>query len=129
VKACKRAGLRVAVASSADEIKILANLNKIGLPPDHWDAIVTGETVNAKKPAPDIFLAAAARLGLAPAQCVVIEDAVNGVQAAKSAGMRCVAVAQTFAADQLTAADLVRPRIGNVSVADLAGGELEPARQ
>ena len=120
VKKCKEAGLRVAVASSADEIKIAANLNKIGLPPDAWDAVVTGEAVKAKKPAPDIFLAAASRLGLTPAQCVVIEDAVNGVQAAKAAGMRCVAVAQTFAAEKLQAADVVRPRISDVTIADLA---------
>jgi beta-phosphoglucomutase-like phosphatase (HAD superfamily) len=80
---------------------------------------VTGEEVKVKKPAPDIFLDTAARLGLAPVQCVVVEDAVHGVQAAKAAGMRCIALAQTFAAEQLRAADLVRPGIADVSVADL----------
>jgi len=123
VSACKNAGLRVAVASSADEIKITANLKKIGLPPEGWDAIVAGESVKSKKPAPDIFLTAAARLDLAPRECAVIEDAVKGVQAAKCAGMRCVAVAQTFAADQLQAADLVRGRIAEVTVEDLVGCE------
>jgi beta-phosphoglucomutase len=122
VHACRQAGLRVAVASSADEIKISANLRKIGLPPEAWDAVVTGEDVRAKKPAPDIFLAAAAKLGLSPSECVVIEDAVNGVEAAKAAGMRCVAVAQTFAADRLQKADLVRAGISAVTVADLVGG-------
>jgi HAD superfamily hydrolase (TIGR01509 family) len=121
VAACRRAGLRVAVASSADRVKIAANLAQIGLPLETWDAAIVGEEVVAKKPAPEIFLSAAARLGLAPRQCVVVEDAVNGVLAAKAAGMRCVAVAQTFPPDQLRAADLVRPDIAAVSVADLVG--------
>jgi len=121
VRACRQASLRVAVASSADRIKIIANLEKIGLPVEEWDAIVTGEDVEAKKPAPDIFLKAAAGLGLRPAECVVVEDAVNGVQAAKAAGMRCVAVAQTFPVELLQAADLLRARIAEVSAADLLG--------
>jgi len=119
VLACKQAGLRVAVASSADLIKIEANLGKIGLPPGQWDAVISAEDVVNKKPAPDIFLAAARKLGITPAECAVIEDAVNGVQAAKAAGMRCVAVAQTFPADKLAAADLVRLTVGEVSVQDL----------
>ena len=121
VGACRAAGLRVAVASSADQVKIAANLRQIGLPPEMWDCVVTGEAVKAKKPAPEIFLGAAARLGLAPNQCVVVEDAVNGVQAAKAAGMRCIAVAQTFPAEQLGAADLVRLTIAEVTVGDLTG--------
>jgi len=120
VRACRSAGLKTALASSADLIKIKANLNHIGLPAADWDAIVTGDDVERKKPAPDIFLAAAGKLGLAPAACTVIEDAVNGVQAAKAAGMRCVAVAQSFTARMLAAADLVRMTIAEVTRADLA---------
>ncbi|RLD11690.1 HAD family phosphatase, partial [candidate division KSB1 bacterium] len=51
--------------------------------------------------APDIYLKAAAMLGAAPEQCVVVEDALNGIQAAKSAGMVCIAVATTFAREKL----------------------------
>jgi beta-phosphoglucomutase len=123
VRHSQSAGLRVAVASSADEIKIRANLMQIGLPLELWDAVITGEDVVSKKPAPDIFLRAAARLGLPPQNCVVIEDAVNGVQAAKAAGMRCVAVAQTFPSERLQHADIVRPAISSVSMADLTGQE------
>lgn len=119
VHQCRLAGLRLAVASSADLIKIHANLCQIGLPPDAWDAVVSAEDAVYKKPAPDLFLAAARKLALLPAQCVVIEDAVNGVQAAKAAGMRCVAVAQSFPAAQLSQADLVRPGIGDLRLADL----------
>lgn len=121
VRTCRAAGLKTAVASSADRIKIDANLHKIGLPPEGWDAIVTGEDVEHKKPAPDIFLAAARKLGLETVACVVVEDAVNGVQAAKAAGMRCIAVAQSFPADRLGQADLVRERILQVTMADLLG--------
>jgi HAD superfamily hydrolase (TIGR01509 family) len=121
VRTCRNAGLQVAVASSADLVKIEANLLKIGLPPSQWSAVVSAEDVRNKKPAPDIFLAAARKLRLAPDQCVVIEDAVNGIQAAKAAGMRCVAVAHTFPPAKLTGGDLVRSRIADVSLEDLAG--------
>jgi len=123
VRLCQSTGLRVAVASSADEIKIRANLMQIGLPLETWDAVVTGQDVVSKKPAPDIFLAAAAKLRLPAEKCVVIEDAVNGVQAAKAAGMRCVAVAQTFPPERLRQADIVRPAISDVSMTDLTGEE------
>jgi beta-phosphoglucomutase len=119
VHRCRQAGLKTAVVSSADPIKINANLDKIGLPPTEWDAIVSAEDAAHKKPAPDLFLAAARKLGIEPARCTVVEDAVNGIQAAKAAGMRCVAVAQTFPPDTLHLADLVRPTIAQVTLADL----------
>jgi HAD superfamily hydrolase (TIGR01509 family) len=122
VLGCRGAGLKTAVASSADAIKIEANLRKIGLPPASWDAIVTGEDVDRRKPEPDIFLAAARRLGLAPLRCAVVEDAINGIQAAKAAGMRCVAVAQTFPALELGEADVVKASIADVTLADLRCG-------
>lgn len=121
VRACRRAGLKIAVASSADYVKVAANLNKIGLPIVEWDEVVTGERVKNKKPAPDIFLYAANALQVDPAACVVVEDAVNGVQAAKAAGMRCVAVAHSFSAERLREADLVIERIDQVQMRDLLG--------
>jgi beta-phosphoglucomutase-like phosphatase (HAD superfamily) len=80
---------------------------------------VTGEAVSNKKPAPDIFLTAAEKLGVTPAECVVVEDAVNGLQAANAAGMRCVAVATTFPAGQLMEADRVRDSITGILLSDL----------
>ena len=120
VRRCRRADLRLAVASSADKIKVVANLKKIELPTETWDAVITGERVEQKKPAPDIFLTAARDLGVLPAQCVVVEDAVNGIEAAKAAGMRCVAVAQTFPAERLQAANIVRDKISDVRLSDLS---------
>ena len=116
---CRRTGLKTAVASSADAVKIEANLRKIGLPTDSWDAVVTGEDVERRKPEPDIFFAAAQCLELAPRCCTVVEDALNGIKAAKAAGMRCVAVEQTFPAQQLQGADVIRKSIADVSIADL----------
>ncbi len=121
VLTCRRADLRTALASSADEVKIQANLRKIDLPPEGWDAIVTGEDVARPKPQPEIFLAAARKLGVNPGTCCVVEDALNGIAAAKAAGMRCVAVAQTFPAGLLDKADLVRPSIADVTLTDLTG--------
>lgn len=119
VQKCHLAGRPCAVASSADRIKIEANLNKIGLPPATWQAIVTAEDVERRKPAPDLFLMAASRLGVSPEQCTVVEDAVNGIAAAKAAGMRCVAVTSTFPAECLAQADLIRPSIREIRLEDL----------
>jgi HAD superfamily hydrolase (TIGR01509 family) len=119
--ACRAHGLLRAVASSADRIKVQANLDKIGVPLEQWDAVISAEDVTRKKPAPDIFLAAARKLSVAAGDCTVIEDAVNGVQAAKAAGMRCIAVAQTFPGEALKAADLVRETVAQVSINDLVG--------
>lgn len=115
VHQCRAAGWATAVASSADRIKITANLDKIGLPPQSWDAVVAAEDAPHKKPAPDLFLAAAQKLHLSPRQCLVIEDAPNGIQAAKTAGMYCIAVAHTFPIAKLSHADRVFPHIQDLT--------------
>lgn len=121
VASCRAAGLCTAVASSADWIKITANLEAMGLPLASWDAVVSGEDLEHLKPAPDIFLAAAGKLGIAPALCTVIEDAVNGVAAAKAAGMHCIAVTTSFEKDELGEADLVRGNLADVTLDDIMG--------
>lgn len=118
---CKTSGLKVALASGGDRVRVDWNLRAIGLPAEWWDAVIAADDVKNKKPAPDIFLAAARALGVDSSACVVIEDAVNGVKAARAAAMRCVAVAHTFTADQLGEADVVRDRIAAVAPADLVG--------
>lgn len=115
----RAAGLKVALATSADRVKAEANLAVLGLPLDWWDFAITGEQITHKKPAPDIYLAAARGVGCAPGACVVVEDAINGIEAAKAAGMRCVAVAQTFAAEALRAADRVVPTLAALRWGDL----------
>ena len=104
VAVCRSQGLALAVASSADAIKVNGNLTEIGLPSSTFDVVVNGCEVAKKKPAPDIFLEACRRLGLEPAACLVIEDALSGVAAARAAGCRCLAVTTSFPAEKLAAA-------------------------
>jgi HAD superfamily hydrolase (TIGR01509 family) len=104
VTTCRARGLLLAVASSADEIKVNGNLEEIGLPSSTFDVVVNGSEVARKKPAPDLFLEACRRLALEPAACLVIEDALSGIAAARAAGCRCLAVTTSFPADWLAAA-------------------------
>ena len=120
VSECRKRGFKTAVASSADEVKVLGNLNEIGLPSETFDIVVSGSQVARKKPAPDIFLEACRRLGLSPARCLVVEDAIAGVEAAKAAGCKCLAVTTSFPADQLTRADWVVDQLDRVPAEALA---------
>ena len=96
LQAVKGRGLKLALATSADRIKMDGNLAQIGVPANTFDAVVTGDDVERKKPDPQIFLLAASRLKLPPAECLVIEDAVNGVRAGKAAGCRCLGIMTSF---------------------------------
>ena len=111
---CRRRQLRVALASSADAIKVRANLQAIELSPESFDVVVDGSSVARKKPHPDLFLAAAQRLGLAPKHCLVVEDAVSGVEAARAAGCRCLALTTSFPAERLGAADWIAVDLAHV---------------
>jgi beta-phosphoglucomutase family hydrolase len=100
---------RQAVASSAPQANIDALLGELGLRP-HFAAIVSGQTLPAK-PDPAVYLRAAQLIEVPPERCVVIEDAVVGVEGAKSAGMACIAVTTTHSAEALQAADVVVERL------------------
>jgi len=113
VAECRRRRLAIAVASGADRTKVVANLREIGMPEDMFDAVVDGTEVVHKKPAPDIFLEAARRLALAPGECLVVEDAVSGVAAARAAGMRCLALTTTFSAEELAGFDWIAADLAN----------------
>ena len=76
-----------------------------------FEALMGKEDVERHKPDPDIYLRTAARLGVPPAMCVVIEDSDLGIGAAKRAAMRCVGVANTLPAERLAEADLVVPSL------------------
>lgn len=102
---CKKMDKKIAIASSADRCKIEGNLTEIGLSLKIFDAVLTGNDIEHKKPAPDIFLAAAEQIGLDAAQCLVVEDAVSGVTAAKAAGAKCLAITSSFSIEQLKDAD------------------------
>jgi len=99
-------GWRLALATSTERPRMAARLENTGIL-ELFDAVVTGEEVVAGKPAPDIFLLAAERVGVRPDRCWVVEDSVAGVEAGRAGGMRVAAVAGTFDAEALTAADRV----------------------
>lgn len=77
----------------------------------HFDFIITGDEVPRAKPFPDPYLTAARQLGLRPDECVVVENAPLGIQAACAAGMFCVAIETTLPKEHLTSANLVLPKI------------------
>lgn len=104
---CRKKGLKLAIATSADLVKMEANLNEIGLPAITFDATVNGLEVVNKKPSPEIYLKAAEKIGLDPSECLVAEDAVSGITAAKAAGCRCLALTTSFTRDKLIAADWI----------------------
>jgi HAD superfamily hydrolase (TIGR01509 family) len=98
VRRCRELGFKTALGTSTDYIKMTINLKEIGFVPNEqfFDALVNGLDVERKKPFPDIFLEAARRINITPEHCWVIEDSVGGIQAAKAAGMRCLALLTTF---------------------------------
>ncbi|MFH0942088.1 MAG: HAD family phosphatase [Chloroflexota bacterium] len=112
------AGYRMALASSAPLTNINLILRELGIA-GFFEAVVSGEDVTEGKPSPQVFLLAAARLGVAPAGCLVIEDAVAGVTAARRAGMLCLAVTNTHPAKRLAAARLVVSSLAEVGLADI----------
>ena len=99
----RRRGLRQAVVSSSTAEQIEVILGRLfqtrpDLPPpqEYFDAIVSGDDITRNKPAPDIYLLAAERLSVAPAECLVFEDTPPGVKAAVTAGMAAVAVPNQY---------------------------------
>ena len=98
--------VKVALATSSRKEKMQMVLKQLNFL-QYFDAIVTGDEVLHSKPAPDIFLKAAERLGLKAEECMVIEDGPIGVAAAKRANMKCVAITETHPAEKLYEADFV----------------------
>ncbi len=109
----KKWGLPQAVASSAPLANIEMLVDALGIR-DYFTAIVSGEKL-AGKPDPAVFLAAAKAIGVEPASCLVIEDSIPGVEAAKRAGMFCIAVLTTNPAEALTQADIIVDNLDDLS--------------
>jgi len=105
LKTAQDNGISQALASSSEPEIIDMLIDKFGLR-HYFGAIVPGAALPSK-PDPEIFLRAAKKIEREPAQCVVIEDSLAGVQGGKNAGMKCIAVTTTFSPDALTQADRV----------------------
>ena len=104
-EALERQNFRLAIATSASLELSRAILESAKIPYQQM-VYVTGSEIKRKKPDPELFLVAASRMHILPAHCIVIEDAPSGVQAAKAAGAKCVAVTNSTEAANLQQADL-----------------------
>jgi HAD superfamily hydrolase (TIGR01509 family) len=122
LEALRRARWRVAVASSSRRDRVAARLAQLGLA--EWvDAVAGGNEVPMAKPAPDVYLLAATRVGVDPEACTALEDSEPGVRAAKAAGMRCIAVPSHITRSMdFSLADAVIADLRDASLDLLAGG-------
>lgn len=112
----KENSIPAAIASSSpiDFINIVVEKFKIR---DYFQYIVSGEEVVNGKPAPDIYIETAKKLGFDAKDCTVIEDSKNGVQAAKSAGMKCIGFANVNSGNQdLSKADIIVDSIKEINI-------------
>ena len=109
----KRRGIRTAIGSSSKNTPVI--LEKIGMK-DAFDAVADGNDIKNSKPDPEVFLVAAKKLGELPENCVVVEDAYAGIEAAKRAGMKAVGVgfASTCPQADYTAENLAKADIGKM---------------
>ena len=120
IKRLAKRGFKMALASSAPIENIQLLISGLGIN-NYFQAIISGKEVTEGKPSPQGFLLAAQRLGVKPENCIVVEDAVAGVAAAKRAGMCCLAVTNTHPKESLLEADLIVNTLETISVNDLEG--------
>ena len=105
-------GIKQAITSSAPPENIAALVAELKIE-DYFDVIVSGFDLPGK-PSPDVFLKAASTLQIEPKNCIVVEDAIAGVEGAKRAEMRCIAVTTTNPVSALKKADFIFDNLGNM---------------
>ena len=102
------------IVTSGRRALVSARLQRLSIPAP--SVLVTAEDVTQGKPAPDPYLKGAALLGVKPAKCVVVEDAVAGIRAAHAAGMRVISLPSTYDASSLAEADVIVPALSQIRV-------------
>jgi len=115
----KASGFRMAIGSSAPKENLDVFWDRLDLA-RYFDARITREQVTEGKPSPETFLRAAEQLALAPQNCVVVEDALHGIEAAHAAGMPVVAVTSTRRRDELSQANRVVDSLTELTAKDFA---------
>ncbi|MCL0094825.1 nucleoside-diphosphate kinase, partial [Dehalococcoidales bacterium] len=118
IKLLKKHSFKMALASSAPIENIRLVIKGLGIN-NYFQSIICGGDVTKGKPSPQGFLLAAQRLGVEPKNCIVIEDAIAGITAAKRAGMYCLAITNTHPRQSLAEADLIVDTLEEVRVSDL----------
>lgn len=112
----KNKNMKTAIASSSPKNVIEIIVSKFKLE-DYFDYLLSGEEVENGKPAPDVYIETAKKLGIAPNECTVIEDSRNGVIAAKAAGMKCIGFKNINSGNQdLSKADLIVDSILEIKI-------------
>jgi HAD superfamily hydrolase (TIGR01509 family) len=111
---------RLAIATSGSFEKSRAIVKSVKVPYEKM-VHVSGSDVKRRKPAPDLFLLAAERLGIEAGRCVVIEDAPDGVRAAKAAGAKCIALTNTTTAENISEADLICDSLEEITLPTIIG--------
>lgn len=116
---------RLAIGSGALRGEIIDILEYAGLR-EYFEEIVSAEDIENCKPAPDVYIEVLRRLNasggadvISPAECLVVEDSVSGLKAALSAGMKCLAVTNSYSADALSGAHLVAGRLDEIGLEDI----------
>jgi beta-phosphoglucomutase len=119
IKSLAEAGYQLAIVSSTPQENIELISKTLGIK-KYFGLFVNGDDVQEGKPSPQAFLFAAKKLGVGPENCVVIEDAVVGVKAAKRAGMYCIRVTNTAPAEKIAEADMVVDNLEEITVKTIA---------
>ncbi len=126
LKAIRQTDCKLAVATSSPKPLLDFVVNKFELAP-LFDTLVCNDDITQSKPDPQIFLIAAERLHVKPVECIVIEDSLNGIKAAKAAGMFTIAVPTTFRHEELGDADRIIDSFEGLSVESLLNAWNEEA--
>ncbi len=115
-EACRFKDWKLALATSSKRQRSEATLQACGLDTSPLSAWLTGDDITKAKPDPEIYQAAALAIGVPTERCVVIEDSITGITAAKGAGMACIAVTGTFQGEELRLADRIVDSLSNVNM-------------
>jgi beta-phosphoglucomutase len=115
IEALAAAKYQLAVVSSTPEANIELITKTLGIK-KYFSLFVNGDDVKEGKPSPQCFLLGAEKLGIAAQNCVVMEDAIVGVRAAKRAGMYCIAVSNTCPRQDIAEADIVADSLAEIDV-------------
>lgn len=120
LKEVKEKNIKTALATGAGKSKIDFIFKRLGVQ-KYFDIVLTAADTSQGKPAPEIFLKAAEKLGVQPSEAIVVEDARNGVVASVKAGMRCIAITSTHPKESLTGADTIVDSYDQLNIDQLIG--------
>ena len=116
---CRERHLKTGIATNADKVKLLMNLERIQIPADSFSVMIYADMITNRKPHPEIYLSAARLLDVHPTECLVVEDTPSGLQSGKSAGMKCLALTTTYPAENLGMADWIIRDLAHIGTEQL----------